>query len=350
MDNCTLPTTGSSTLVLVAIAVGAIVGGAVALRCGRHRAVPVVVAVALALGVIALATPARASTDCPPTTTTVPSNAPAPGTTITAATTTVLGTTTATTTTNEPPTTTSTSTATSSSTSTSTTAATTTTVVQEVGALRIAKLIDDPRGGYIGGSSKTFVGSYDCGTGFTGTFTTLTRASPVTIGGIPAGRTCSVVETAPTGSLLNASFVWDAPAAAPSSVAIVADATVDVTITNTVIQQFGPLTVAVQIAGPGGYTGGAARVFPASYTCTLTNGPTTSGTVSPTPATPASAPAPVPAGSFCAVTMIVTPQAGDFAGADHLWLGATASPPSATIVAGAGGSTTVTVTYTQAPP
>ncbi len=63
------------------------------------------------------------------------------------------------------------------------------------GSLRISKVVDDPNGGYTGGTSQTFSGTYNCGTGSTGTFTTLTTATPVTIAGIPAGRTCTVTET-----------------------------------------------------------------------------------------------------------------------------------------------------------
>ena len=37
------------------------------------------------------------------------------------------------------------------------------------GSLRISKVVDAPDGAYTGGTGKTFSGSYDCGTGFTGT-------------------------------------------------------------------------------------------------------------------------------------------------------------------------------------
>ena len=63
------------------------------------------------------------------------------------------------------------------------------------GSLRISKLVDAPAGAYTGGTTKTFSGTYSCGTGFTGPFTTLTTGTPVVVANVPAGRTCTVTET-----------------------------------------------------------------------------------------------------------------------------------------------------------
>ena len=40
------------------------------------------------------------------------------------------------------------------------------------------KTVDDPNGGYTGGSRQAFAGTYNCGNGYTGTFTTLTTGDP----------------------------------------------------------------------------------------------------------------------------------------------------------------------------
>lgn len=75
------------------------------------------------------------------------------------------------------------------------------------GNFTIRKQVNDPSGGYIGGTSKEFTGTYSCANGTSGTFS-VTTATTWTSGQIPAGVTCTVTETAPTGGLLNASFVW----------------------------------------------------------------------------------------------------------------------------------------------
>ena len=102
------------------------------------------------------------------------------------------------------------------------------------------------------------------------------------IAGIPANRTCTVTENAPSGGLANASYAWGTPTYSAQPVTIVDQAIADVTITNPVVQRFGTFSLTKEIDGPGGYTGGTDRVFPVSYSCTLTNGPTTTGTLNVT--------------------------------------------------------------------
>ncbi len=214
------------------------------------------------------------------------------------------------------------------------------------GSLQIRKVVDDPSGGYTGGTSTTFSGTYDCGTGYTGAFTTLTTATPVTITGIPAGRTCTVTETTPTGGLLNASFAWGAPTFSALPVTITDQGTATVTITNHVVQRFGTFSVTKVIAGPGGttagYIGGTARVFPVTYSCTLTNGPTTSGTLNLTPAQAVSPASPIPAGSSCTLTETLTAEPGDFIDPSYAWTTPTIAPATFTI--GAGTTATATIT------
>ncbi len=65
MDNCALPATGGSTTGLIVIAALAIVAGLLAIRLARHRAVPVVVMLCVAVGLAGWAGPARAATNCP---------------------------------------------------------------------------------------------------------------------------------------------------------------------------------------------------------------------------------------------------------------------------------------------
>jgi len=144
------------------------------------------------------------------------------------------------------------------------------------GTLRIAKVVSDPLGGYIGGSAKPFSGTYTCGSADPVEFSTLTTATPVTIAGIPAGANCTVTEKPPTGGLANASFGWGPATFSGQPATIAAGQTATVTITNPVVQNTGSFSVAKVIRGPGGYVGGSDRVFPVAYRCALADGPTSS--------------------------------------------------------------------------
>jgi uncharacterized repeat protein (TIGR01451 family) len=212
------------------------------------------------------------------------------------------------------------------------------------GSLQINKSVDDPQGGYTGGTTKTFAGTYDCGPGAGGSFSTLTTVTPVTITDIPAGRTCSVTETPPTGGLLNASYAWGPATTSAQPVTITDQGTAAVTITNHVIQRFGTFAVTKVVDGPGGYTGGTSRVFPVGYTCTLTGGPTTSGTVDATLGGPVSPAESIPVGSVCSFTETLTEQPGDFIDPSYTWSGSAFSPATVTI----GADTTASVTLTNA--
>ncbi|WP_243074349.1 DUF5979 domain-containing protein [Microbacterium sp. SS28] len=218
---------------------------------------------------------------------------------------------------------------------------------QSTGSLRISKVVDDPLGGYTGGTSKTFSGTYDCGAGASGTFSTLTTAAPVTIAGIPSGRVCSVSENPPTGGLLNASFAWGAPDYSTQPVTIADQQTATVTVTNRVEQLFGAFSVIKAVDGPGGYSGGSDRVFPVSYTCTLTNGPTSSGTLSVTTAAAVSPGSPIPAGSVCTFSESLTSQSGDFSDPSFAWTGSSIAPASITVGVDATAAVTVTNTYAR---
>ena len=213
------------------------------------------------------------------------------------------------------------------------------------GSLQISKVIDDPNGGYTGGTTKTFSGTYDCGTGFTGGFSTLTTTVPVAISNIPAGRQCTVTETPPTGGLANASFTWGTPDSSAQPVVIPDQGNAQVTITNHVVQGFGSLTVSKVIDGPGGYTGGNARPFPGTYRCTLTGGPTTSGPLTITTSTPGGV-TNIPAGSVC--TFAETPpttQPGDFSDPSYAWTGTSVTPP---VVIAKDQTSSITITNTYA--
>ena len=219
---------------------------------------------------------------------------------------------------------------------------------QAVGSLQIRKVVSGPSGGFPN-SSYAFSGTYNCGTGFSGTFSTLTTGTPVTVAGIPAGSSCTVTENAPTGSsgLANTSYTWSGtPTFDPSQSVTIADQTVAVvTITNTFVQNTGSLVLAKKVqprdgTDQTGYTGGSGRAFPMAYTCTIGGTTTASGTRNVTPGATVTVTG-IPATSSCAVTETLTGQSGDFADASYAWDGSTTDGPKTIPV---NGSATVTTT------
>lgn len=213
------------------------------------------------------------------------------------------------------------------------------------GSLRVTKMISDPNGGFTGGTSKTFSGTYDCGAGVAGTFATLTTATPVTITNIPAGRQCTVTENPPAGGLANASYAWGTRSFTTQPVTITDGGTATVTITNPVVQNFGSFALTKTISGPGGYTGGTNRVFPVTYICTLSGGPTTAGTLNLTTAGSVSPGTPIPGGSVCTFTEALTTQVGDFSDPSYVWSGSVLNPTSVTIGVNTTAAVTLTNTY-----
>jgi hypothetical protein len=207
------------------------------------------------------------------------------------------------------------------------------------GALQISVVIDDPSGGYTGGSAKTYSGTYDCGAGFSGNFVFLSTAAPVTISGIPEGSDCTVTGNTPVGGLLNASFAWDSISYSAQPVTIGDGTTSSLQITHHVGQHFADVVVSAAVSGPGGYTGGTSRAFLVDYTCVISSGPTTTGTVTVTLATPGIIAA-RPAGSTCAFSEVLFPMAGDFADPALSW----------TTTSFSGTATSVTATHFYAYP
>ena len=217
---------------------------------------------------------------------------------------------------------------------------------RSTGQLTIKKLVNDPNGGYTGGTGKTFTGTYNCGTGYTGDFS-VTIATGQTISGIPAGNTCRVQESAPSGGLLNDSFSWGATTYDPSPVKIVANQAVTLTITNPVVQSFGSLTVSKSIVGtPSGFTG----TFTGTWQCSLTNGASPTGTWSIAFANGSPAATQysgsgdhtkIPLNSFCTVSEN-TGALPPFADGSYSWKSSSVSPSGQTKIT----STTTPVAFT----
>ncbi|MDQ6527262.1 DUF5979 domain-containing protein [Nocardioides sp. LHD-245] len=215
----------------------------------------------------------------------------------------------------------------------------------QTGTFKIAKMIADPANGFTGTASTPFTGTYNCGSG--NVAFSVSTGTGFTSPAIPVGRTCTVTETQPTGNLKNASYSWSAPSYADNGVTIADGTSPTVTITNTITQATGSIRV-TKIVAPragtpaGGYTGGDARAFPVTYSCSLpADTVVASGTVDVTPGTPAVVPG-IAAGATCTFTETLSAKPGDFADGSYGWDGNGFAPASVTVAAGQTTSTTVT--------
>lgn len=215
------------------------------------------------------------------------------------------------------------------------------------GQLRIAKVVSGPSGGFPD-TSKPFTGTYTCGAASPVSFSA-TTGTAYTSGAIAAGTSCTVSETAPSGStnLKDSSFTWTGtPGYDPAqSVTIPDQGTVSVTITNTFVQNLGSLVLAKQVQARDGtdqtgYTGGSGRAFPMGYTCTIGGATVASGTRDVAPGAAVTVTG-IPATSSCAVTETLAAQPGDFADASYAWDGTSTDGPRTIPV---NGSATVTTT------
>ncbi|WP_336642278.1 DUF5979 domain-containing protein [Microbacterium sp. MMO-56] len=222
-----------------------------------------------------------------------------------------------------------------------------------VGALRIAKVVS---GGGVA-STTPFVVSYNCGPDFTGAVD-VTTAQPVTVAGIPNGRSCTVSEdtTQLTQSkLIDASYSWAAASSGVLSPAgaqtIVTDTTKSFTVTNTTTRKYGSITVTKALAG--GVTAAdliGNATFTGAWSCQYPTGTVVAGGgwtvagvgVATLTATTGSL-ATIPLTAACAVSEN-TPSNALFRDSSWSWASGVASPAQATVAAGAPAAFTVTNT------
>lgn len=205
------------------------------------------------------------------------------------------------------------------------------------GSLTISKVLEDPDNG-LTLPTKNYTGSYNCGAGYSGSFT-LQNGTSQTFDRIPVGSNCIVTETAPTGDLKNSSYAWGTPAFSPSNTATIgAGSNSQVTITNRIVQNKGTFSVTKKVFGPAGGFIGTDRKFPVTYSCTLAGGAALSGTLQVDKDGTATS-GPIPSGYSCVLSENLTALAGDFADGSYEWLGSSGSfEPSGPITIGANGS------------
>ncbi|QKJ18152.1 DUF5979 domain-containing protein [Microbacterium hominis] len=220
------------------------------------------------------------------------------------------------------------------------------------GSLTVTKAITGPDGGFTGDDATPFHGAYRCD-GADAVAFTVSRGTPFVSPPLPAGASCVVTETPPTGSLLDGSFSWQPAAFVPTSATaeIPSGGTATVAITNSFIQRGSIEVRKIVEPRPGtpavGYTGGAARVFPVTYECTL-GGVTVAGGALELTTTGSAIVWDLPTGASCAFDETLAPAAGDFANDTYQWDGSswseqTVPVPGSTTPA----STTLTNFFTR---
>ncbi|WP_460548164.1 DUF5979 domain-containing protein [Comamonas piscis] len=127
----------------------------------------------------------------------------------------------------------------------------------------------------------------------------------VTIPGIPSGASCAVTENAPLPTAPSG-YEWGAPSV-PAAVTVPSSGVASVGVTNTLVQQFGTITINKTLPLPAGVTG------PFSFTYTATCDLPTAGTVFPAsltyPTATSATIANVPAGAQCVVAEGALPTA-----------------------------------------
>ena len=134
-------------------------------------------------------------------------------------------------------------------------------ISRDVGSFKVTKSTTNPDGATL---PATFTGTYDCGTGYTGSWSVADGASQ-TISGIPTGNTCSVSETAPAAI---DGYSWAAPVYTPATVTIDTNAgTFEIVVTNSISkdQDRGSFKVTKSTTNPDGATLPAA--FTGTYDC-----------------------------------------------------------------------------------
>lgn len=225
----------------------------------------------------------------------------------------------------------------------------------QVGNIRVVKTLVDPDGGFIGSATTPFTGTVTCQTP-SGTHSwSATMATPWNQANVPAGSSCVVTsEASPSATLLkDTSFEWLPPTFGPAQT-VVDGQTVTLNVTNTIRRNLNQLQLRKVVQPANGtaeaFTGGAARTFPLTYSCTLGGSVVASGVVDV--AAGASSPQiAVPRGASCSIT---EPQPdirpGDFPDGSYSWQAPTLPPPvtiTAAHTTAAPAVATVTNTYSR---
>ncbi|WP_312415010.1 DUF5979 domain-containing protein [Comamonas sp.] len=181
------------------------------------------------------------------------------------------------------------------------------TLVRSVAGIEVTKTLALPNG-VTGPFSFGFTATCNLptpGSVFSATLANYPTNTRVTIPGIPSGASCAVTENAPLPAAPNG-YQWGAPSV-PAPVTVPASGVASVGVTNTLVQQFGTITINKTLTLPQGVNG------PFNFTYTATCDLPTAGTVFPAslsyPGATSTTIANVPAGAQCVVAEGPAPTA-----------------------------------------
>ena len=209
------------------------------------------------------------------------------------------------------------------------------------GSLAITKALSDPTD--VVSDTRTFTGTYSCvdstpTTVASGTWSVVAGGTQ-TVGNIPTGATCSIVEDALTAppSATDSSYVWGTPTYAPATQVIGTGTTVTITATNSFSRTTGSFDITKSLTDPDSVVA-STRTFTGNYSCTPQSGPAITGTWSVLAGGTQTVTG-VPLGSSCSITedsLTVAPSSTD---PSYIWGAPSFSPSSVTTTSG-----TVTIT------
>ncbi len=141
-------------------------------------------------------------------------------------------------------------------------------ITRDLGNFKITKSTSNPDGAIL---PAAFTGTYDCGTGYTGSWSVADGASQ-TISGIPTGNVCSVAETAPVAI---PGFTWGAANYTPATIVISTKGdTFEIVVGNSITRDRGSFKITKTTSNPDGAT------LPAAFTGTYDCGGTYNGVFS----------------------------------------------------------------------
>jgi uncharacterized protein DUF5979/prealbumin domain-containing protein len=185
-------------------------------------------------------------------------------------------------------------------------------LTRDTGSFKITKTTSNPDAATL----PAFTGTYNCGTGYTGTWSVADGGSQ-TVTGIPTGNTCSVTEDALSPI---SGYTWGTPTFNPASIVIsTKDQTFEIVVGNSINRDRGSLKITKQTSNPDGVT------LPASFTGTYDCGGGYSGSFSVADGASQTFGG-IPTGSVCTVTETMpTPIPG------YTWGTITYTPSSITI-------------------
>ncbi|MEI2643983.1 MAG: DUF5979 domain-containing protein [Candidatus Nanopelagicales bacterium] len=215
------------------------------------------------------------------------------------------------------------------------------TITRDKGQLKILKTVSNPDGATLD-PNYAYPIQYKCGTNGTWTDAAVKAGGNTVINGIPTGTSCQVREGTIAGSQTPADFTWSTPTFSPSDTVTITpkDATIEVTVANTITRDKGQLKILKTVSNPDGATLDPNYAYPIQYKCG-TNGTWTDAAVKAGGNTVING---IPTGTSCQV------REGTIAGsqtpADFTWSTPTFSPSDTVTITPKDATIEVTVANT----